>query len=128
MHEKEGFAFIRYFTTASSTLAFDQGNNSNVENRKIQIEYSDYNQRNDIIGNKLGYNYDNNTCKTLVVCYSKNINLPNQNIISRIFSNYGHVKALYLKHCSPNTEQTPKIYIDYDKFVKIKLGRCNENA
>ena len=124
MHEKEGYAFIKYFTTASAKLAFDQGNNSNVENRKIKIKYSDYNQRNDIIGNKLGYNYDNNTCKTIVVCYSTNIILPNQNIISRIFSNYGQVKALYLKHCLPNTDQKPKIFIDYDKYVNIILDRC----
>lgn len=80
-----------------TTKAFEATRNLKIESNKINVRFSDYNKRPEIIGDVLGYNLTFENYTTLFVAFSVNSRLPSSERIENIFSRYGKVRAIYTK-------------------------------
>lgn len=67
------------------------------------MQFSDFNKRQEIVGDVPGYDLTYLNCTTLFVAFSVNTQLPSQEKVEEVFSRYGKVRAIYMKQTTPNT-------------------------
>ena len=109
-------AFIKYRLVSSASKAYEKANNMNFNGNIIKISLNKGFQRKDILGDELGYELNENNCKLIVICLSKNIEAPKEENILNIFEEFGEIKNMIIK----NISNINHIFIEYYKFEDAK--------
>ena len=111
-NDNKKYAFIKYRLISSAIKACEEMKNMNFNGNMIKVNFSNIAQRKDIKGNEEGYELNENNCKLVIVSLNKNCKPPKDDIILKIFENFGKIKNFAVKNLSKNK---PNIYIEYYK-------------
>ena len=105
---------------SSASRAFDQANGLEIDGYLIKISFSDHTRRPSVVGDLEGYVHTEENSHTLFIAFSINSQLPSEELLIKVFSRYGNVRAIYVKQTPPNSYFRPHVFVDYYKHVLFK--------
>ncbi len=76
---------------------------------KIKVQFSERQNKRDIVGDKPGYLVSEKTCTIVHVSLSSNCNVANETSIRELFEKYGKLRAWNI------SKEPPAVYVQYEK-------------
>lgn len=116
------FAFIKYRSASCASRAYEKGKNMNLNGNIIRVSFSDSAKRKDIIGDEVGYELNEKTCKMLHISLNRNSPVACENVLKDLFKKYGTVKGMHIKN---QVGFRPTVYVEYSKAEEAENALNN---